>query len=81
VPSILIRKIDDATKARLKVRAARHGRSMEEEARVILKSALSTEESAGQNLGRQIHRRFAALGGVDLPEIPREPVRRPPDFR
>jgi plasmid stability protein len=54
---------------------------MEEEARAILKSALSTEEPASQNLGRQIHDRFAALGGVDLPEIPREPIRRPPDFR
>ena len=54
---------------------------MEEEARVILKSALSTEEPGGQSLGRQIHGRFAALGGVDVPESVREPIRRPPDFR
>jgi plasmid stability protein len=79
--SLLIRRLDDATKSRLKARAADHGRSMEEEARAILRSALSATAPANQNLGKAIHRRFAALGGVVLPEIPREPIRRPPDFR
>jgi plasmid stability protein len=79
--TLLIRRFDDAAKVRLKVRAAQHGRSMEEEAREILSAALSIEEPAGRNFGEQIHRRFAALGGVEL-EIPeREPIRRPPDFR
>jgi plasmid stability protein len=81
MPSILIRQLDETTKTRLKLRAAQHGRSMEEEARAILKSALSVQEPAVQNLGERIHRRFAALGGVDLPEIPREPIRRPPDLQ
>ncbi len=79
--SILIRQLDDATKARLKARASRHGRSMEEEARAILKAALSAQKTTPVNLGEAIHRRFAALGGIVLPEIPREPVRRPPDLR
>lgn len=75
-----IRNIDDAIKARLRVRAALHGRSMEDEARDILRSALSTEDPRPRDLGRAIHARFAVLGGVDLPDVPREPSRQPPDF-
>lgn len=70
-----IRNIDEAIKARLRVRAAMHGRSMEDEARDILRSALSTEIPRPRSLGQAIHDRFAAIGGVDLPEIPREPAR------
>ena len=75
-----IRNIDDAIKARLRVRAAIHGRSMEDEARDILRSALSTEVPRPRDLGRAIHDRFAALGGVDLPDVPREAIRPPADF-
>lgn len=75
-----IRNIDDATKKRLRVRAALHGRSMEDEARDILRAALSTETPRPRNLGQAIHERFAALGGVDLPDIPREAIREPLDF-
>lgn len=42
----------DAVKSRLRVRAARHGRSMEEEAREILKGVLVEETSRGLNLAR-----------------------------
>lgn len=75
-----IRNIDDGIKMRLRVRAALNGRSMEEEARDILRSALSTESPVRQDLGRAIHERFAALGGVDLPDVSRETSREPPDF-
>ena len=75
-----IRNIDDAIKTRLRIRAAMHGRSMEDEARAILRAALSTEPVRPRDLGQAIHARFAALGGVDLPEIPREASREPPDF-
>ena len=78
--SVTIRKLDDGLKARLRVRAARHGRSMEEEARHILRAALADEDGAPGNLAEAIRRRFAALGGVDLPTAPREPVREPPAF-
>ena len=37
--SITVRNLDETTKARLRVRAARHGRSMEEEARTLLRAA------------------------------------------
>lgn len=78
--SITIRNLDDKLKQHLRIRAAQHGRSMEEEARVILRLALAEERAASQDLGLAIHRRFAPLGGVDLPVAPREPVREPPSF-
>ena len=77
---ITIRNIDDAIKNRLRLRAAMHGRSMEDEARDILRSALSTEIPRPRNLGQAINARFGELGGVDLPDIPREAIRQPVDF-
>lgn len=75
-----IRNIDEAIKTRLRVRAAMHGKSMEDEARDILRAALSTDLPQPLDLGRSIHRRFAELGGVDLPAAPREPIRNAVDF-
>jgi len=75
-----IRNIDDAIKNRLRLRAAMHGRSMEDEARDILRSALSTEIPRPRNLGQAINERFGLLGGVDLPDVPREAIRPPVDF-
>jgi len=66
-------------KARLRVRAAEHGRSMEAEARAILASAL-TEHSAESGLGSRIHERFAAIGGADLSLPPRSDAPRAPSF-
>lgn len=76
--SITIRRLDDSVKAKLRVRAARRGRSMEEEAREILKSALLHDAAPHKNLADAIRARFAPLGGVELPEVPREPMRTPP---
>lgn len=64
--TLTIRQLDEKTKSRLRVRAAHHGRSMEEEAREILRSALTTPSPVKENLAEIIHRRFAALGGLDL---------------
>jgi hypothetical protein len=50
---------------------------MEEEARAILKLALARGRPAERNLAQSIRRRFAALGGVELREVPRGPIRRP----
>lgn len=76
--SITIRDLEPEVKERLRVRAARHGRSMEEEVRVILRAVIVEESVAAQRLGTAIQRRFQALGGVDL-ELPvREPIRPPP---
>jgi antitoxin FitA len=77
--SITIRNLDDALKRRLRIRAAEHGRSMEEEAREILRQAIG-KRAMPKNLGEAIHRRFAALGGVELDLPPREPMPEPPHF-
>jgi antitoxin FitA len=78
--TITIRQLDDTTKTRLRVRAAHHGRSMEEEAREILRSALVSSLPAKGNLAETIRRRFAAFGGFEL-EVPRrDAMRKPPDF-
>jgi antitoxin FitA len=77
--SMLIRKIDERTKARLRVRAAEHGRSMEEEARAILSAAVRAK-GAEKNLGKAIRSYFAPFGGFDIELPPREPMREPPDF-
>ena len=77
--SITIRKLDDEVKSRLRVRAAENGRSMEEEARVILREAVG-EEPEPKNLATFIRECFAPYGGVDLELPPREPMREPPKF-
>lgn len=78
--SITIRNLDDKVKTRLRVRAAQHGRSMEEEVRSILTETLATEQAKPKNLVDAIQELFEPLGGIDLPEIPREPIREPEDF-
>lgn len=76
--SITIRRLEDATKDRLRIQASRHGRSMEEEAREILRAALSGRRAPARNLAESIRGRLAGVGGVELPRLPREPVREPP---
>jgi plasmid stability protein len=78
--SITIRNIEDTLKSRLRVQAAFHGRSMEDEARDILRSALNREPAPPGKLAASIRARFARLGGVELPAVPREPMREPPSF-
>lgn len=78
--SITIRDLDEATKARLRIRAAHRRRSMEEEARQILREVLSADEKPAGNLAGMIRARFGAAGGVELEIPPREPIREPPKF-
>jgi plasmid stability protein len=78
--SMTIRNIDDALKSRLRVQAARHGRSMEDEARDILRAALSAGSGRTTHIVDRIRARVASVGGVDLAEVPREPMREPVDF-
>ena len=77
--SITIRNLDDDVKCRLRVRAAEHGRSMEEEARDILRQVVG-QPGAPKNLGQAIHARFVALCGDDLPVVKRGEMRPTPDF-
>ena len=78
--SITIRNLDDRLTSRLRARAAVHGRSMEDEARDILRAALSREPAGSGGLAASIRARFARLGGVELPTVAREPTRGPPLF-
>lgn len=77
--SLTIRNLDNDLKARLRLRAARHGRSMEAEARTILSQTLNMLVSE-QNLAASIHRRFESLDLESLPIPPRQAVRNPPEF-
>ncbi len=76
--SITIRNLDDDVKTRLRVRAAENGRSMEEEARVILREAVGREDVPAKGLGTAIHELFKPFGGVELELPPRESMREPP---
>ena len=81
MPTITIRNLEAKVKHGLQVRAARHGVSMEEEARSILRSAVQQESEPPGNLAEAIRALFAPLGGIEL-ELPRrEPMREPPKFR
>ena len=66
--TLTIRDLDDELRASLRVRAARHGRSMEAEVREIIRDALARPEAPDQ-LGSRIRQRFATIGGTEL-EVP-----------
>lgn len=78
--TLTIRNLDDPLKSRLRLRAAARNRSMEEEARQILRAALQEPVAPAQDLGTRIRARFAALGDVRLAIEARQPARQPPDF-
>lgn len=80
MPSITIRNLDAETKSRLRIRAAHHDRSMEEEARDILRSVLSEAPGPTANLATAIRERFAPFGGVEVELPARESIRQPPDL-
>lgn len=78
--TLTIRQLDEKTKTRLRVRAAHHGRSMEEEAREILRSALIASAQPKRNLAEAVRQRFAPFGGLEV-ELPRRDAMRPaPEF-
>jgi plasmid stability protein len=78
--SMTIRDIDEKLKRRLRIQAARHGRSMEDEARDILRSALCIEPDRSGELVKAIRGRLESAGGVELEIAPREPMREPVDL-
>ncbi|MGE5289800.1 MAG: FitA-like ribbon-helix-helix domain-containing protein [Micromonosporaceae bacterium] len=71
--AVSIRNLDDRVKERLRIRATRHGRSMEAEMRAILTDAVS-EPGEDTGLFQALFDRFAQLGGVDL-DLPERAAR------
>ena len=77
--ALSIRNLDDGVKERLRVRAARHGRSMEAEVRAILTDAVA-EPGQSPDLFHTLMDRFGELGGVELELPPRTTRPRAADF-
>ena len=74
--NLAIRNLDDATKQALRVRAAQHGVSMEEEARRILKAALGGAQVPSR-LGSHLRDRFRPIADETFKQPPRRPPRTP----
>ena len=76
----VVRQLEESVKANLKRRAERHGRSMEEEVREILRNAAREENLPVTNLGSRVAARFRGIGlKMDLPEL-RGEAPRPAEF-
>jgi antitoxin FitA len=78
--TLTIRDLDEVLKRSLRMRAASRNRSMEEEARQILRAALLESPVPAKDLASRIRARFVGLGDVELSVPAREPVRTPPSF-
>jgi antitoxin FitA len=79
--TLTVRNVDSTLKERLRMRAARNGRSMEAELRHILSAALVGEDKSETNLAEAIRRRFRPFGGIEhLEPHPQVPVGNPPVF-
>jgi len=77
---VIVRRLEEEVKTRLQRRARRHGRSVEEEVRDILRNAVKEESRPTVNLGSRIAARFRGIGlDEDLPEL-RGQDPRLPDF-
>ncbi len=72
MPSLTIRNLDPTVKKGLRIQAARHSCSMEEEARKILRAAILKPDTK-KGLGSLIQQKFEPIGGIDI-----EPVRSAP---
>jgi plasmid stability protein len=80
--TLVIRNIENSLHTQLKEYAAARGHSMEEEVRLILRERLraTPPEEASSRWVDAIRSLFEPIGGLDLPEIAREPLQDPPDF-
>lgn len=77
---LVVRKIETGVKSRLQRRAKRHGRSMEEEVRDILRNAVKEEHASAGGLGKEIAALFAKVGPeAEIPELRGHKIK-PPSF-
>ena len=78
--SLTVRNLDEAVKNSLRLRAARHGWSMEQEVRQILQQATLPEQAEGISFAERINNRFTGLNADALPIPARQTARTPPTF-
>jgi len=77
---LIVRNLENSVKERLRQRARKHRRSMEEEAREILRNSVNEDETAGAGLGTEIAKLFQKTGlDTDIPEF-RGQTLKPPQF-
>lgn len=76
--SLTIKDLDERTQRLLQIRAARQNRSMEEEARSILKAAVAEDDGDKPDLAASIKARFRSLGVEEIELPSRAPLREPP---
>jgi len=67
--SLIVRNVPESIKDRLKRRAKKHGRSMEEEVREILRRAAHEEEKPAVGIGTEFANKFRELGPGEFPKI------------
>jgi plasmid stability protein len=77
---LVVRDLEDDVKEHLRERARRHGRSMEEEVRDILRNAIKEERAPRPRLGSRIAGRFADIGLTEPIEELRSQPARPADL-
>ena len=75
--TLTIRQLNEHTHARLRGRAAKHGRSVEAEVRAILDATVDRPE---ENILMALHAAFSEAGGVDLEVPDRSEPPRPVDL-
>lgn len=78
--SITIRNLDEAVKNSLRIRAARHGWSIEQEVRQILQQTVTPEQTQTVGFAERINKRFAGLDAESLALPTRRHARIPPSF-
>ena len=82
--SVTVRNVEDDVKKRLRMKAARHGVSMEEHLRRLIHKDAYEDDASGANRPGNFYDAIRALvdehGGFDLELPPRGPMREPPRF-
>lgn len=78
--NLTLHNLDETLKASLEKQAKKHGRSLEEEAKAILRTVLIENPDTSLNLASTIWKRFTTFGDFDIPNIPRDSLREPSNF-
>jgi plasmid stability protein len=78
--SLTVRNLDESVKNSLRLRAARHGWSMEQEVRLILQKIVAPEQAAQVSFAERVNARFSDLQAASLPIPERQIARTPPDL-